>query len=53
VTRAGPSGYSRRRRIAARVSPELVGGVLVILVLIVLAIAWRSGALQALLVTGS
>ena len=37
---------SLRRRLAARVSPELVAGILVIIVAVLAVVAWRTGALQ-------
>ena len=38
-----------RHRLAARISPELVAGMLVVIVALAVAIAWRTGTLQTLL----
>ena len=49
MSREPSSRPGLRRRIAARVSPELVAGFLVIVVGLIVVVAWRAGTLQALL----
>ena len=49
MSREPSSRPGLRHRLAARVSPELVAGVLVVIVGLVVAIAWRTGTLQTIL----
>jgi hypothetical protein len=46
VSREPSARPSLRRRLAAWASPELVAGVLVVVVAVMVVVAWRTGALQ-------
>ena len=48
MTRSPSSRPGWRRRFVASASPELVAGVLVIVVGLIVVVAWRTGALQGL-----